>query len=462
MKVSLWGLGALASAALGTLAVVILQVGSGLLPPLLVGAVISFLTFLVWPWSVLPAGILGGYLAAGALAGHNLAVIVIIHAGIVLTGALAILVRRLLSPDSERRFKTVADIPMLVLAAVIVAGACYGLARGNEPYEVVVATYQLAVIPGYFFLATYSLGTVRRLRLAGTVFILGTVGLATAALPGLGGHVSLFSAMILPTLLVIVSTVGTWMRAAIVAAVVVLVIDIMLAGYRAVWLASAVVLAIILLRGSARLRRGVVTALGISALVILGSAAFSTDIQRQSTFLTEKLASSPGYRGPEASVGLSVFFDSPFAGQGLGQTTPDVYLPTFQVTDVGPVYHVFWVGILANLGLVGILALAWPLVVAVIAGLRARRDHSTAMTALTCGFVIAATFAGPTDGHWDLGLMPALILLVTQVGANRNTTPAKEVPPCSSNPRTETARPPDWVPLPSWSPTTRPTTSPRA
>jgi hypothetical protein len=462
MRVAHWGLGALASAALGALAVLILQLGSGLLPPLLVGAVICFLTFLVWPWLVLPAGILGGYLAAGELAGHNLAVIVIIHAGIVLTGALAILVRRLLSPDSERRRRTVADIPMLVLAAVIVLGACYGLARGNRPYEVVVATYQLAVIPGYFFLATYSLGTARRLRLAGTVFILGTVALATVALPGMGGHVSLFSAMILPTLLVLVSRVGKWMRVAIVAAVMVLVVDILLAGYRAVWLASAVALAIILLSGSTRLRRGVVTTLGIIALVLVGSAAFSTEIHRQSTFLTEKLASSPGYRGPEASVGMAVFFDSPVAGHGLGQTTPDVYLPTFQVTDVGPVYHVFWVGVLANLGLIGLFALFWPLVVAVIAGLRSRHDHSIAMTALTCGFVIAATFAGPTDGHWDLGLMPALILLLTQLGTKRNTTPVKEVPPCSSNPRTATARPPDWVSPPSWSPTTRPTTSPRA
>jgi hypothetical protein len=34
-----------------------------------------------------------------------------------------------------------------------------------------------------------------------------------------------------------------------------------------------------------------------------------------------------------------------------------------------------------------------------------------AFAALTCGFLVAALVSSPTDGHWELGLLPALTFL---------------------------------------------------
>jgi O-antigen ligase len=117
-----------------------------------------------------------------------------------------------------------------------------------------------------------------------------------------------------------------------------------------------------------------------------------------------------GYRISEARVGLHAFLASPIVGQGLGQVEPDRFLRDFGVTDVGPVYHVFYVGVLANAGLVGLALLLWPLARA--RGREWARDRqSLGFRALLVGFAAAAVFAGPTDGHWELGLLPALVLL---------------------------------------------------
>ncbi len=106
-------------------------------------------------------------------------------------------------------------------------------------------------------------------------------------------------------------------------------------------------------------------------------------------------------------MGMPAFLEEPLAGRGLGQVERQVFLPGFRVTDVGPVYHVFYVMLLANGGLIGLALLAWPLAVAA----RRRGDRTLAYRSLLAGFVVAAAFAGPTDGHWELGLIPALILL---------------------------------------------------
>jgi hypothetical protein len=123
------------------------------------------------------------------------------------------------------------------------------------------------------------------------------------------------------------------------------------------------------------------------------------------------LADPAGYRHAEAVVGLRVWSEHPFLGAGLGQTTRSVYLEGFGLTDVGPTYHAFWMVVLANLGLVGLLAVLAPLLVAVSAGMSTPSGPALGFAATLCGFLCSATFAGPTDGHWELGLLAALTML---------------------------------------------------
>jgi hypothetical protein len=43
--------------------------------------------------------------------------------------------------------------------------------------------------------------------------------------------------------------------------------------------------------------------------------------------------------------------------------------------------------------------------------LRSGDETAVCFAALTCGFLAAAFVASPTDGHWELGLLPALAVL---------------------------------------------------
>jgi O-antigen ligase len=138
------------------------------------------------------------------------------------------------------------------------------------------------------------------------------------------------------------------------------------------------------------------------------------------------LASSAGYRLPESGIGWDVFVSRPLFGAGLGQTTPRVYLPGFVVTDVGPVYHAFYVLLLANLGIVGLAVVILPLARLSWQGLAERDSIALPFAALTVGFLAAALVSGPTDGHWELGLLPALTLLSARPVA-AGQSPAREV-----------------------------------
>jgi hypothetical protein len=413
-----WPTAALAGAALGVGATLTLLAPRGL-GLALVGGVVCVTVFVLRPWLTLPTGIVGGPLVAMAVGVRDVQAIVTIHAAILAAGGLAVLLRRTFLPGADRSRRTPADAPMLVLAVVVVACAAYGLTR-HAPYDVMVGTYQLAVLPAYYFLATTTFTTSRALRAAGIVYVVAATTFALASLATPGQHGGLLSALAVPPLIVASCRTRGVRRLACLVAVAVLLADVVLAGYRSIWLALGIALLVMVVRGAPSVRRCVALSLAAGVLVVGGGMAMSTGVQERSHIVEQKLTTSSGYRGAEASTGLAVFAANPVLGEGLGQSTPDVYLPPYRVTDVGPVYHAFWVTVLANTGLVGLMAVCWPLAVAIRIGLTDRAGLSLSFAALAAGFVVAASFAGPTDGHWELGLLPALVLL-TRAPATRPT-----------------------------------------
>ncbi|GAA1880475.1 O-antigen ligase family protein [Streptantibioticus ferralitis] len=404
------GLGAVAAAAAELL--------PGLLGILAVGAQLCLVVFVLWPHVVLPVGIVGGTVASGALADGHVSLIVAVHAGILATGCLALLFRRAVVREDDRSARTAADGLMLAVAAFVLIGAVYGLARGNPSDRVAVAAYEFAVIPSYFFLATRTLGDSRALSKAAMCYLAGATGLAAAELTVPGRHGGLLSALALPPLLVAVGRARGWQRAGLVVVAAVAGADVVLAAYRAIWLAAGLALLIMLIRCTGQVRRTVVTTAACGAVLLPLAVAAVPALQVRASLVGKEFGQSSGYRLPEAAIGLHVFGTHPILGAGIGQVTPGVYLPNFAVTTVGPVYHVFYVMILANAGLVGLLLILRPLLRAVRIGLAACDDQAVAFVALTCGFVAAAVFAGPADGHWELGLLPALALLAGRGAAS--------------------------------------------
>ncbi len=392
---------------------------TGLLPGevngFLAGALVCGIAFIIWPWAVLPVGIVGGVIATKVTGETDVATVVFVHTGILVAGLLALLVRHIAPNTEDKPRRTIADGPMALLAAVVAVSALYGLSRGNAPEQVLIATYHIGIIPAYFFVATHTLTNPHRLKSAGVLYITAAGALAAAELTMPGRHGGLLSVIAIPLLLIAASRVRGWRQGGLIALIALFTTDVVLASYRAMWLAFGLALLVLVVRGTTRVRRSALLGVGTGAVFLAMATAASAGLDRRTAVIGEYLDNSGGYRLSEMSVGLRVFFDHPLTGAGLGQTTPQVYLPDFMITDVGPTYHVFWVMILANLGLIGLVVVLWPLWRALRAGWAERDGHALAALALTCGFVASACFSGPTDGHWELGLLPAITLLAHQM-----------------------------------------------
>lgn len=372
----------------------------------------------VWPWAALPVTVIGGSSASEALGVEAVGSVVAVHAALLALGFVAVGIRHALDP-SWRRISTPADGPMLVLAAAIPLGGAYGLAAGNVSHDVMVAAYQIAVIPTYYLLATLTLSSPERLRAAALLFVAGATVLALTELAAPGRHGGLFSVLaLIPTIAAASAARGgrKWLLLSVAA---VLGIDVLLAAYRAIWLAAGIALLVLLARRASGMRRTLLASLtGVLVVAFLG-VGLSSSFGARADLVGAGLEESSGYRLPEASVGLAAFLDNPVAGAGLGQVTNDVSLETFGVTDVGPVYHVFYVTLLANGGLAALALALWPLLRTIRRVWRSRSRHVSAALALLAGFIGAAAFAAPTDGHWELGLLPAVALIAARFEGER-------------------------------------------
>ncbi|MFD0967969.1 hypothetical protein ACFQ3X_04840 [Plantactinospora endophytica] len=380
------------------------------------GTVLCGLGFVVWPWAVLPMGIIGGSIASGLLGVADVQTFVLLHTLPLVAGCAALVVRRMLLPAVAVGRPSTSTVAMAGLSVATAVAAVYGLALGNQPWNVLVAAYQVAVIPAYYFLATYTLDTPRRLR-AGAVCYLSVVGVLTAieiATPG--RHGGLLSALAVPPLMVLAGRAHGWYRAGLILLTALFLTDVVLASYRGIWLAAGTAMLIMLVRGGRVVRYGVLAAVA-GAILVLGASSLHSGVRERSSVVSLAFQRDSGHRVPESTVGLDAFAAAPLLGAGLGQSSPQVYVKGFTVTDVGPVYHAFWVMILANLGLLGLVAVLWPVARTLRAGLTRHNDLALAFAALTCGFLAAAFFAGPTDGHWELGLLPALTMLAARIPA---------------------------------------------
>jgi hypothetical protein len=411
-----WVMAGLAGAILGPAGAAILYFVPDQLGLAIVSGLLCFFCFLALPWLALPTAMIGGGIAT-AVTGTQVAagqtwMVAATHIGVVAAGTAALTARRLLgAPRRGRPVRTPADKPMLLLVIVGLIGALYGLAQDHHPADVLVGSYQVGIIPAYFFLATHTLTTSARRTAAAIVTVAGTLALAALAMVGPDRDGGLLSALALVGLAVVAVRTSGWRRLGVAMVLVPLAADVALTGTRAVWVSTIVALAVLLLWGSSRLR-GRLAICGLAAgLLLVGGVLVSPEVSGRMSTMSDQLTRSAGSLGPGSSMGLHAFSESPIIGTGFGHTTTDDASPGFTASTSGPVYSSFWTTLLANLGLLGLVALLWPLALAGRAGLRDRHGLPLAFVALACGFAIGGGLATPAGGHWELGLLPALTFL---------------------------------------------------
>lgn len=370
----------------------------------------------IWPWATLPAALIGGTLATQLLDFERVTPVVVVHCAFAGLGFLAVALRRAADPGWGARVATRADLPMLLLAAAIVLGSAYGLASGNAPHDVLVGAYALGVVPVYFFLATLTLSSATKLRAAFLLYAVGALAFTVAEFAQDGRHGGLFSALGLPVALAACAARPKGLaRSLLLAGAAVFAVDVALSAYRSIWVATGIALLVMLVAGKTRLRRAVGAGLALAVVLAVGALVLGPEgVRSRADLIPLAVEHSSGYRAPEARIGRQAFLSNPLVGQGVGQSEADRFVPGYGVKDVGPVYHAFYVTALANLGLLGLALLAWPLLKALQGRLRNRDGSAVAFRALLIGFAVAAAFAGPTDGHWELGLLAALALLSTR------------------------------------------------
>ena len=205
---------------------------------------------------------------------------------------------------------------------------------------------------------------------------------------------------------------------------------------------------VLLVRGSLDLRRSVGAAMLACVALLAGGVAFSDGMWERSSTIVETLSSPVGDLGPETEASLLAFADSPLVGHGAGHrveaSTPSPALSpppgSFQPPSSSgaavtpPDGRPFWVTVLATVGVLGLAFLLWPLALAVLRGLALHDGAALGSAALLCGFVASAVFAGPGDGHWELGLLGALVWLSVPVRAAAQASRADAEHPLQSAP----------------------------
>lgn len=378
-----------------------------------VAFIVCWVLFTSFPATIIPACIVGATIVSVLLGDFTVRAIVLVHLLPLAAGSAALVTRRVLALDQAQPTATPYRIGMLLILVVTGIGAIYGLAAGNGVELVMVAASQIVVIPVYFFITLHSLSTARRRRQAAIIYVVSISVLSALEFDAPGRHGGLLTLLALPPLIVVAGRARGWRRFALAVLCAGLAADVALAAFRGLWVGGAVTVVLMLVFAWPVVIRGLLAtcaAAVVGGALILAAGAGLGLLDRFGN-LTDAFGRSAGYRAPEAAVGFNVFADRPLFGAGLGQTTPDLYIPGFASVDVGPMYHCFYVLLLANLGLVGLCAVLWPIVGTAWQGLRERDPMPVSFAAMTCGFLVTAIVEGPTDGHWELGLLPALILL---------------------------------------------------
>lgn len=400
-------------AALSSPGLALATIGAGALLVLLVAK----------PWAALPVILLGGAVAdrAVATASSGVTGVVAVRAVLIGIACAAIAVRRLRAEDWGPRVRTPADVPAIVLVCLVATLSVWGLAAGHAPHQVVVATYHLLVLPLYFFLATFTLNTPERLWETAKAFLVGSVVFAIAVhigtTPRQGG---LFSSFAIVGLLALAGSRQTRPveRFGLAVFGAALALDIFLSGYRSVWLASSIAVAMLVVLAPRTRRPLVALAVVLLAVAVATLALDSRVVTSRANAALSHAGDSSGYRNSESRFGLAMVASSPLLGNGIGRAEPDRFVETFGYREVGPILHVFYLTVLVNTGFAGlVLVLLFICTALKPRAVAASRDGPLASVALgtrclLVGWCAAAFFAAPTDGHWELGVLPALALIL--------------------------------------------------
>jgi hypothetical protein len=392
-------------------------------------AVATGLTTLVWPELAVPAIVIGAGLLDSQFGGERVRHLVFVKLALFACAGLGVALASIARHSRFARVRTAADAPALCLVGYTAVSAVYGfVVAGHQLDSVAVAGYHLSQLALYHFLVTTTLCRPDSVRRAGMIVIAWSLLWIVPSLltPGRGGGTA---STWLIVLLCYAAVCRPWWAPLAWTVLPLALLDTLTSGYRTLWVSVAGQLAWLAscgFEGRLRWLRGAAAALLVvgvmGAALIVSRPSLLTPVPAAETL--QRFAASitdGGYRMPEAVVGLAAFRESPVFGRGVGYQSPTLWIRTMGYMTVGPVYHLYYVGYLANEGIVGLGIVLWYFL-AVLYSRQARRARQQAsddpwaaagfgLQAAFFGAAVGAFLSGPSDGHWTWGVLGAGALL---------------------------------------------------
>jgi len=351
---------------------------------------------------------------------------------------LALALRRVTGDREYVRLRTPLDRPMLAYGLWIIAMMVYGLVRGNPFEDVMTAAHELGQIPVIYFLLTSVLGDWRRVTNLAVAFgtLNAPLALYNVFAAGRGG--GLYSSLIVVPLFALLmhGPKDLKHRPLLWVYVYICVLDLLLCEHRTLWVTTGLGL-MYLTRTYLREARGIASVVLVVALAV-GFVALAQPGGETLGSATERFTHGGGRRTAELQLGLGWWYlNDPIFGSFGGGTGFDVPWPNSQGWyPIGPWFHNFYLTTLFNIGVPGTLIYLW-LAYSVMLGPHVRRLARAKLPgqvaavvgtqAVYLGWLIGANFSGPREGHWELGVLPALIgVMATLAAPAGEAVPAKE------------------------------------
>lgn len=315
---------------------------------------------------------------------------------------------------------------------------CYGIYNGHAGKDILISVWAIQQIPIYYFITKLTLVDEKSMKINLYLLTIMAIVMALFSLTAddrlvvgsaaIGGYIS--HIVIVPLIILIISK-GKLKAKLIYAVLIILFLsDIIIGGSRRFIVPVLASLFMLILFHKNRTKI-IISLISCSILALLLFDIIQPG-GKGLDFVLYQMTRGEGYRGAERLVAYrEVFNNYPIIGAGFGQRYEAMLVGTKGVIRPGPTFHSYYATLLVNMGLIGtILFLLLPLVttIHVIKSLKEKANYIGAIhknlvlafLGFYIGWVFTAQFDAPRDGHWLIGLLPALIVSVLNFGENRN------------------------------------------
>lgn len=328
------------------------------------------------------------------------------------------------SPNNNN-YQLTSNRTLFVFSALGVIALARGLLLGYDISKILTSVWVLLQVSVYYVLTKKTITKEKELKENLKVLVPFGIGISIYSLTysgrfvigsaAIGGYIS--HILIIPILYKLLFETSKIKIFGLTTVILILVGDLVLSGSRR-FLIPVIISLLPFLITKASLKRLMILSFFCIALSLVLVTFFLEEIPKLAIFL-DSTYRGIGYRFSETFIGLDyVLQNNVLFGIGFGGQTDVMRIGTKGVFAAGPSFHNYYLTILFNLGIVGLICFAFFIIKVIT-------DHSKqiieqikngrfevayfSILLFFVGWLVSAFFDSPRDGHWLLGFLPAIL-----------------------------------------------------